>query len=74
MNVKSDVIVALENLNEARSQFDDREREASVANNRKTDALNLLNEAQRAFDKAVAQVKANAPCDTAWKRAGMTKP
>ena len=69
MNVKSDVVAALEALNAARSEFDDREREASVASNRKTDALNRLNAAQRAFDKTVAEVKASAPYDTDWRRA-----
>lgn len=39
------------------------------ARNSETDALNRLNEAQKAFDEYVVALKKNAPTESDWKRA-----
>lgn len=41
---------------------------ASIARNEETDARNRLNEAQKAFDAAVAEMRKQAPRDSEWKR------
>lgn len=39
-----------------------------LARHRECNALNALNQAQRAFDQAVGQWKKTAPRDSDWKR------
>lgn len=44
------------------------QQRASIARNEETDALNRLNQAQKAFDAAIAELKKQAPRDSEWKR------
>ena len=51
---------------EATKAHADAAQAASHASNRETDALNKLNQAQKAFDQAVADSKASAPHRSDW--------
>lgn len=61
-------------VREAQEAYDDAEREARRARNKETDALNRLNEAQRAFDSAVDSMRKSAPRASDWKRDAYAQP
>ena len=44
------------------------EQQTASARNAETDARNKVNEAQRHFDRLVAEVKKSAPRDTEWRK------
>ena len=62
-----DLHETLQILNEAKAAFDDAEREESVARSKSVEALNNLNQAQRAFDKLIHEIKEAAPYRSDWK-------
>ena len=53
-------------LREKREIYDAVAAERKAVESRETTARNALNEAQRTFDAAVADVRANAPWNTDW--------
>jgi indole-3-glycerol phosphate synthase len=57
----------------ARKKYEDFKTEEARASRDTTSALNALNEAQKAFDAAVAEIKKAAPRDSDWKRAEREK-
>lgn len=59
---------ALDDLTLKRATYDDLLQRERFATNATTDALNRLNEAQKAFDAAVAAVRDKPPHDSDWAR------
>ncbi len=55
-------------LEQAGKSYESARQRASMARNEEADARNKLNQAQKAFDAAVAEMKKQAPCDSDWKR------
>ena len=53
-------------LAEARTAFEEVEAEKKAIERRMTAATNRLNDAQKTFDEAVAQIKKDAPWNTKW--------
>jgi outer membrane protein TolC len=66
MTSKMDIAFCAQALADAREKHDDVKVDLDSAERRMTVARNELNEAQKAFDAAVAQVKADAPWNTKW--------
>lgn len=61
------ITAAAENVLKAKEAFEAAEKAESAARNVATDARNRLNEAQRAFDKAVVALRVDAPRASDWK-------
>lgn len=57
----------------ATATLEDRRREEAQAGTRATEALNTLNQAQRALDAAFAKMRSAAPRDSDWKRASIPR-
>lgn len=62
-NKLQDAIIELDNAREA---HDSARAEAKQASSREISARNRLNDAQKAFDAAVAEIKKDAPWDSNW--------
>jgi hypothetical protein len=60
------LIAAKKALDEAREKYNEAERREKEASRDEINARNRLNEAQKAFDAAVAEVKANPPWNSEW--------
>ena len=58
----------LDELTKAQAAFSEAETRYKAASSDKTAAINRLNEAQAAFDKAAEAVRNDAPWDTNWYR------
>lgn len=54
-------------LTEAQDSYEDARQKASHASHSATSALNRLNDAQKAMDGAIAELRNNAPRDSNWK-------
>lgn len=50
----------------ARNQYEEARERASVASREETIALNRLNQAQKAFDERVRELRAEAPARSDW--------
>lgn len=75
MSEKEDAIVAAKKtLDAARKEYDEAHSRYENARRVETNARNNLNEAQKAFDTAVADVKKDAPWDSNWHQEGMLRP
>lgn len=59
---------ALDDLALKRATYDDLLQRERFARNAATDARNRLNEAQKAFDAAVAAVRDKPPWDSDWAK------
>lgn len=68
MTIENPMIKLFEELRMAMDQHESATRQADIARGEQTDALNRLNKAQQAIDKAVDEARKNAPRDTDWKR------
>lgn len=64
--VADPLLVAYNKLTLATKQYATYEREEQAARNSATDARNVLNEAQKAFDKEVEKLKATASKNSDW--------
>ena len=58
-----DALLALKN---ARQKYDEVHAEMESVRRAETNALNVLNDAQRAFDAAVGDVRADPPWNSDW--------
>jgi hypothetical protein len=61
-----DINSARSNLIEAMAAYKLANDKASFARREETEALNRLNEAQKSFDAAIADLRANAPLHSDW--------
>lgn len=66
-NDSGGITAALNELHEAQRELAGCQAATSMARNKETDARNRCNNAQKAVDKAMAQIRANAPKDTDWR-------
>ncbi len=57
-----------EELRQANEAFKIAQVETSAARSRETDALNRVNNAQRAISALIAELRKNSPRDTDWRR------
>ena len=67
------LIAAKKVLDEARSRYDEAHSRAEAESRNETDARNRLNEAQKVFDAAVADVKKNPPWNSDWHQEARRK-
>lgn len=70
MNDETDtggIAAALNELADAHHELVGCQAAVSMARAKETDARNRCNNAQKAVDKAMAQIRANAPKDTDWR-------
>lgn len=58
----------LKELEEAREAYTEADRSHSLAERRRTEALNTCNRLQKEFDEAVEEVRKQAPRETDWGR------
>lgn len=63
---KMNIEACAKSLAEARSAFEEVNTEKEAIEKRMTAATNRLNDAQKTFDEAVAQIKKDAPWNTKW--------
>lgn len=63
---KPDIGKLYANVDAACREYRELEQAASFASNRATDALNKLNQAQKAMDAALAELRKKAPRSTDW--------
>ena len=63
-----DLTTLTEALDAARVAYEEAELAESQARSRRTAALNRMNDAQKAFDKAVGAIRAKGPRDSDWGR------
>lgn len=63
-----DILQLSEAVEGARFALEDAEREEQEARGRRTEALNRYNEACKAFDAAVEELRKLSPRDTDWHR------
>jgi hypothetical protein len=61
-----DLGALMKRVEECDNRFRWAEKEASTANNTRTDALNRLNQAQRDLDEAVESFRSEAPRESSW--------
>lgn len=74
MNEKPKTIAELANeISDATITYEHASAEKQAASMRETAARNSLNNAQKAFDKAVEELKAKAPRDSDWMEAKRRK-
>jgi predicted nucleic acid-binding Zn-ribbon protein len=59
---------ALEDLEDARVEYEEAEQRTSYARSEETAARNRLNKAQAEFDALVSDVKEEAPRGSDWRR------
>jgi hypothetical protein len=57
-------------LVDALAAYEEASTEESSARHKKTDALNRLNNALKAFDKTVSDLRSSAPRESDWRRVG----
>lgn len=62
------IVEAANKLAMARSEFESADVAYQRASRDRTTATNRLNEAQKAFDAVVAEMRKDAPRDSDWKR------
>lgn len=67
MGEQKDIATLAEALKKADEEYVAAKKEESFARNAATDALNKLNQAQKAFDAAVESIRDAAPFDSEWK-------
>jgi predicted nucleic acid-binding Zn-ribbon protein len=65
-DLKMSIANCAKTLAEARVQFDQVEAQHRISERNLTAARNKLNEAQKTFDAAVTEMKADAPWNTKW--------
>jgi len=53
-------------LREATTRFNQADQKYRTASSERTAALNAVNDAQKAFDKALGDLRGSAPVDTDW--------
>lgn len=58
----------LSTLNARKADYAAARKEASLARNAETAALNTLNEAQQKFDTAIGEMRKSAPPESDWGR------
>lgn len=67
MDGQKSIAALAEELTKADEEYVAAKKEESFARNATTDALNKLNQAQKAFDAAVESIRDAAPFDSDWK-------
>lgn len=65
-DLRMNIASCAELLAKARADFNSAESEHKQSERLMTDARERLNEAQKTFDEAIAELKADAPWNTKW--------
>lgn len=68
MKQDSDIAICAAALKGAQERYEELNTEYCALGRRRTDALNVLNDAQKALDAALAALRKGAPADSDWRR------
>lgn len=69
----NDITKAIDALALCEAEYEAARSEAAHARNRETDALNRLNAAQKAVDKAIDARRSKSPLGSDWKSGRVTR-
>ena len=68
----ADIEESARQLQVARKHYEDARADCEELRRKETIALNALNDAQKAFDEAVAEIKETPPWNSHWHRSAKT--